>query len=229
MHTPKIMNHFLFAVALVAATVGARAAHAAAGEVRELRGEATLADATSTQKLQVGMAVRAGQRIVTGHNARVLLAFADGTNVTLGADTEFAVKDYRYAPQSRESKAAFELLRGVFRAITGKLGDQNPPDFTVTTAVAVLGIRGTDFWGGFLFSNALDVAVFAGKGVYVQNSAGRVDIVAPGYGTTVRSATTAPEPPKRWGSTKLDAARRAVSFDREVAPHVDTDTGDWPY
>jgi hypothetical protein len=165
----------------------------------------------------------------TTPKARVLLEFADGTKVTLGANTEFQVKDYRYAPQAEVPKAAFELLRGVFRAITGKLGDQDPPDFTVTTAVAVLGIRGTDFWGGFLFSNALDVAVFAGKGVYVQNSAGRVDIVAPGYGTTVRSATTAPEPPKRWGSAKLDAAKRAVSLDEGPAPESDTGAGDWPY
>ena len=203
---------------LLPVMVLARGALAAVGEVRDLKGEATVTDGAGTQTLRRGMPVDVGQRIVTGPNARVALQFADGTTVYLGEKTEFRVSAYRYAPQGWGGGAAFDLLRGVFRAVTGRIGEMQAPDFTVSTPVAVLGIRGTDFWGGFYFSDALDVAVFAGKGIYVQNSAGRVEIVEAGYGTTVRSANTPPEPPKRWGQGKIDAAKRAVSLEETPVP-----------
>jgi hypothetical protein len=231
MKSPRCVGPCLSATLVLLAVLFAHDARAAVGEIKDLRGEATAATDGSVQNLRVGMALEVGQRIVTGPNARAVLQFEDGTVITLGEKTEFRVtefrvKSYHYGAQSNLGAAAFELLRGVFRAVTGRLGQAQHPDFTVSTVVATLGVRGTDFWAGFYFSEALDVAMFEGKGVYVQNSAGRVDLVAPGYGTTVRSANTPPQPPKHWGQSKIDAAKRAVSLEPVASPGPKSGFGD---
>jgi hypothetical protein len=202
--------------------MSAAGAELEAGRVTYLRGEATLRHAASSRPMAVGTTVQAGDRIVTGKDSRAVVTLTDGTTITLGDDTDFGFKAYEYSTATHEGKAALELLKGVFRAVTGLLGKQAHPDLTVTTVVATLGVRGTDFWGGFHFSDALDVAVFAGRGIFVENAAGRVEITEPGFGTTVRSAHTPPDPPKKWGRAKIDEAERAVALAERRTPKVET-------
>jgi len=93
------------------------------------------------------------------------------------------------------------LITGAFRAITGSIGKLQKSKFEVETRVATIGIRGTDFWGGFTFGDALDVALLGGKGINIRNGSGRVDIDKVGLGTTVKSSTSVPTPQKStsWG------------------------------
>ena len=79
--------------------------------------------------------------------------------------------------------------------------------------MGTIGIRGTDFWGGFYFSQALDVALLGGKGIYIENAAGLVEITQQGDGSTVRSANELPLPPTHWGDKKLDAAKQSITWD----------------
>jgi len=133
--------------------------------------------------------------------------------LTLGADTEFAINDYRYSPQAKQGSASLELIKGAFRAVTGAIGKFKERDFKVKTSAGVIGIRGTDFWGGFYFSQALDVALLGGKGITIENAAGRIEITKQGDGTTVQSAGMAPSAPIHWGDKKLNAAKQSVSWD----------------
>lgn len=49
------------------------------------------------------------------------------------------------AQPSETSRAFFRLLRGGFRAVSGVIGKVNPNDYRVSTPVATIGIRGTDY------------------------------------------------------------------------------------
>lgn len=185
---------------------------AVAGSVIRIQGAAFANHRDTSENLSKDGAVRVGDRIVTGRNARVLLKMKDGALITLGADTEFVINEYRYSRKDKQGSAALELVKGAFRAVTGAIGKLRERDFKVKTAAATIGIRGTDFWGGFHFSSALDVALLGGKGIYVENTAGRVEISNIGDGTTVQNAGSSPSTPIHWGDQKLSAAKASVTF-----------------
>ncbi len=184
-----------------------------AGTIQKLRGAALSNHQNSSENLRVGMKVFIGDRIVTGTNTRLALEMNDGAMLTLGADTEFVINDYRYSKKLQQGSASLELLKGAFRAVTGAIGKLKERDFKIKTKVATIGIRGTDFWGGFYFSQALDVALLDGKGIYVENSAGRVEVTTQGDGTTIQTGSDAPSAPMHWGDKKINAAKQSVSWD----------------
>lgn len=188
---------------------------AVAGTVLQIRGAAFASHRESSDNLTKGMAVSIGDHIVTGHNTRIALKMTDGAVLTLGADTELSINDYRYSPQAQQGSASLELFKGAFRAVTGAIGKLKERDFRVKTTAGTIGIRGTDFWGGFYFSQALDVALLGGGGIYVENAAGRVEVTEPGDGTTVQSANVAPSAPIRWSDKKLNAAKQSVAWEEE--------------
>lgn len=49
------------------------------------------------------------------------------------------------AQAPRSSRAFFRLLKGGFRAVSGLIGKANPAEYRVSTPVATIGIRGTDY------------------------------------------------------------------------------------
>jgi hypothetical protein len=201
----------LFASLFVQSTYAAEPA--IVGSVMQMRGAAYADHLDSSANLYRSMTVHVGDRIVTGRNARVALKMSDGAILTLGADTEFVIGAYSYSKKLQQGSAALELVKGAFRAVTGGIGKLKGRDFKVKTAAGVIGIRGTDFWGGFHFSEALDVALLGGDGIFIENAAGRIEITRPGEGTTVQNANIAPTAPKRWDDQKLNAAKQSVSWD----------------
>ncbi|MEJ1958433.1 MAG: FecR family protein [Nitrosomonadales bacterium] len=201
----------LFAALSVHTALAAEAA--IAGKVIHVQGAAFTNHRESSDNLSLGSEVLVGDHIVTGHNTRLGLRMVDGTVLSLGADTEFAINDYRYQEQEHQGTARLELIKGVFRAVTGAIGKLKERDFKVQTSIGTIGIRGTDFWGGFYFTKALDVALLGGKGIYIENAAGRVEITKTGEGATVHRAYKPPSAPIRWSDQKLSAAKQSVTWE----------------
>lgn len=206
-----------FLIALLAPASHA-AEPAVAGAVEHIQGAAFANRSDSSSNLSKDTPVLVGDHVVTGHNSRVVLRMIDGAILTLGADTEFVIGTYRYSKKEERGSAALELVKGVFRVTTGAIGKLRERDFKVKTAVATIGIRGTDFWGGFYFSQALDVALLGGAGIYVENAAGRIEVTRIGDGTTIQTANTAPSPAIHWGDKKLSAAKQSVSIEAGTQP-----------
>ncbi|MCG6871299.1 MAG: FecR family protein [Gammaproteobacteria bacterium] len=204
----RVLAAGLWTVAAMSAPVSAAES---IGTVRYADGVASVEAADRSGDLVKGSPLYVGDLIRTGAGARLGLELSDGSVIRLGADTEFRVQDYRYVADPAGGYAVFALARGAFRALTGVLGKLDQPAFRVNTPVAAVGVRGTEFWGGFHFSRALDVAVLAGKGVWVENPAGRVEISGAGFGTTVRDGNTPPSEPKAWPAEKLGAAAKATA------------------
>ena len=163
--------------------------------------------------LGLGKPVHAGDHLATEADTRLEIRLRNGVMVTLGERTEFTVQAAPAAGDDRAQGTLMDLTRGVFRAITPKTATEIPAPLQVRTSVAVIGIRGTDFWGGFQFQpGALDVVMLAGKGVYVETPAGRVELTVPGEGTTVADPAQPPAPPKSWPAAKLRAAQDSVAW-----------------
>lgn len=206
----------LLAVWLGLAAALAQAQPTLAGYVTRIRGEAQALPGAQTPALALGSALYLGQRLVTGADARLEARLNDGSVLTLGERTEFLIEQVA-GSSAQGSDSRFSLLKGVFRAITGKLASgQAPASWQVRTPVAIIGVRGTELWGGFDLlgagSDTLDVVMLEGKGVYVQNTQGSTELLKGGDGTTVKGAAAAPIGLVPWGEKKLQAAQRSVSW-----------------
>ncbi|WP_168929198.1 FecR family protein [Crenobacter intestini] len=91
-----------------------------------------------------GGAVAEGDTVSTGAASIAVLAFADGSRASLGPNTRFSVKEWRYA-KGQGGQAALRLVDGAARIVTGAIGKANPQAYKVHAATAVIGIRGTGF------------------------------------------------------------------------------------
>lgn len=215
----KILPVFLsvlLGAGLVVSAVPALAEQPIAGYVTRLRGDVQSAVDTQRQVVLLGHALVLGSKLVTGPDARMEARMKDGTVLTLGERTEFLI-EHVAGVTSAPKGSRFELLKGAFRAITAPADPQKSHlPLQVRTPVAIIGVRGTDFWGGFNLlasgESTLDVVMFEGKGVFVENASGLVDLVKGGDGTTVNGASATPAPLKPWGEKKLQAALTTVTW-----------------
>ena len=181
-----------------------------AGMVNRVQGLAEAIRQGRATVLAPGSPVRVGDELSTGPEARLAVRFTDGTLLTLGADTRITVDEYVYSP---DGSLLLDMAGGAFRIISGEIARLNPEKFTVHTPLASIGIRGTDFWGGFLETEKLDVLLITGAAVTVTNPCGTVTLDQPGVGITVGTADRMPMLPKEWTQDKKARALSSVAFD----------------
>lgn len=112
-----------------------------------------------------------------------------------------------------EANAAFELTKGVFRAVTGVITNRDDPRFRVKNLVGSIGIGGTDFWGGYLDENKVDVLFISGdKSILVENEFGSIELTEPGQSTTIVPGK-APTTPKFWPDAKVQRAVETIDME----------------
>ena len=181
-----------------------------AGTVTKIKARAVAVQDALPRVLMVGSPVYVGDVISTGADARIEIRMIDDGVITLGERTVFVIIDYIF--KGTQGNAALRLLSGAVRAVTGGIGKLDKRPFMVLTELATVGIRGTDFFAGFIHDE-LHVGLLGGAGIYVENPAGRVDITKIGDGTKVTSPGTAPTKPEPWPKSMLEMAFEAVSFE----------------
>jgi hypothetical protein len=92
-----------------------------------------------------GMELRAGDRILSGKEARVVLRLSEGSMVKLGEDGTLRLAEID--PSRDIFRAALEVLQGAFRLTTDVAAKPRKRDVSVRVDTVTIGIRGTDFWG----------------------------------------------------------------------------------
>ncbi|AOT08515.1 FecR family protein [Pseudoalteromonas luteoviolacea] len=144
----------------------------------------------------------------TGKQARAQLRFSDGTILTLGEQTQFIVDQFEHQDSSQ---ARFSFLTGAFRVVTGKITKVTNPNFKIKTPMGSIGIRGTDFWGGNLYSaDTIDIILLDSEHpLVIENEFGRVNISTSGFGTTLTKGQP-PSEPEKWSDKKLQDAVKTI-------------------
>lgn len=131
-----------------------------------------VATSGAARPLAKGGKIDSGDTVRTAPDGRVQLRFSDGAMVSLQPDTQFAVDEYRFNTANPEdSKGFFSLLKGGLRTITGLVGRTNKNAYKVTTSVATIGIRGTEFTIAYNGTNGISVATGEGA-IEICNNAG---------------------------------------------------------
>lgn len=204
----RLRLYFLFVLLGVSQVTLAESCHL--GKVDSLHGNATVERDGRVVDVSEGADICMGDKYFTNKTSVLQLTFLDASKITIGKDSMFVVAKYEIY-EDKPNVALFELIKGAFRAVTGTI-TQRPHCYEVKTALATLGVRGTDFWGGYgLTENGLDVVMLSGKGVYVTNTQGETVVLdANGLGTTVLPAT-APSTPKIWKDAKVAKAIATIT------------------
>lgn len=144
-HNFKLGPRGLAVLAIAAAfPLAGRAAPAA--RVDFAIGSPTAQSANGTVRpLAKGAEVGQGDTINTGEG-RVQLRFVDGAYVSLQPQSQFRIDEFRFnGQQDGSERGFFSLLKGGLRTITGLVGRTNKNNYQVTTTVATIGIRGTEY------------------------------------------------------------------------------------
>jgi FecR-like protein len=138
------------------------AAAAPAARVEFTVGSVSATSATGQTRLLVkGADVDSGDTVNT-RDGRVQLRFSDGAYVSLQPQTLFRIDDYRYDGKSDgNERGFFSLLKGGLRTITGLVGRSNKRNYQVSTAVATIGIRGTEYT--LAYTNSVSGSVGEGQ------------------------------------------------------------------
>jgi hypothetical protein len=142
---PTAIKALLFA-ALLLATAFAWAGQVA-GTVVHLSGPLMARKADGTVKvLALKSEVESGDTLVSEKNTYAQLRFIDNSEITLRPGTTFRIENFAYdAGKPEADSAAFSLVKGGLRSITGLLGKRNKEKFSMKTPSATIGIRGTTF------------------------------------------------------------------------------------
>ena len=154
--------------------VAAQTQHAARADF--VVGAVTAVGADGTRRaLAKGSELRSGEAVMTGEG-RAQLSFTDGASVSLQPKTEFRVDEYSFTGVADGSeRGIFSLVKGALRTITGLVGRTNRDRYQMRTAVATIGIRGTEY--GAEFETGLKVTTTNGE-VEVCNQGGCTSVKA---------------------------------------------------
>lgn len=140
----------IFVAGLLASLAAAGAGAAPTAVVEGVQMPAWVERGGARQPLAPGMELKAGDRITTGANSRILMRMAEGSQVKLGEGAIFSFESLGQRQENRQTmlSAVFDLARGAFRFTTdasARLASRREVDIRISTVTA--GIRGTDLWG----------------------------------------------------------------------------------
>lgn len=167
------------------------------GTVTHLSGTFSVKRADGTNKvLAVKSDVFEGDLLTTEAETYARIKFSDGSEVVLRPATQFRIEKFAFKEDDASAdNAFFSLLKGGLRAASGLIGKRSREKVSYGTAVATIGIRGTN-WGALYCQNDcggmstangtspanglhLDVANGA---IVVTNAGGTQDYVAGQFG-----------------------------------------------
>lgn len=120
---------------------------AVVGQVAELSGVPVAIDLNNDERpLMLQGDVFSGDTILTRDDSEARLHMSDGAQLHLRPNSRVVIEDYGFDEITpAASRSIITLLKGGFRAITGLIARRNPSSFRINTAVATIGVRGTDF------------------------------------------------------------------------------------
>jgi hypothetical protein len=209
---------FLFSAVVVSCSGPLSPALAAAnaehvGHVSRIQGLVFALQAGLLRPLEQGAWVSRTDVLKTGPGARLEITMLDETRLTLGADTMLAVERYDLGRQKGDGAALLLLTKGVCRVATGRQVALREGPFDIVTPLATMSVRDSDFWGGFLEPEELDVLLIVGAEVSIRNDGGTSKIVKPLEGVRLFSPVSPPPEPSLWSPDKRARAFKSVAFD----------------
>jgi len=144
-----------------------------------------------------GMTVYSYDKLRTSDNGRAQIMLLDQTVFTVGPKTELILDEFVFDPDSNYNKLSAQLLKGVFRFVTGKIARKQPEDvinYKIDTPSGGIGIRGTDFVLDYFPNSGIGrVVVFGGAVDVTPNNGKYFSTIEEGYGANFNDVEVFPK------------------------------------
>jgi len=116
-----------------------------AGDVLRVTGRATVTSPDGQiRKIKKGTEIKSTDIVSTSSRSYVRMKMQDQSYIMVRPDSRMVIEDFKYSEKKpKENRGFFALLKGGFRAVTGLI--RNKKKYRYNTAVATIGIRGTEF------------------------------------------------------------------------------------
>lgn len=173
--------------------------HSGAIKVAQIHGSVGKISAGSTDltPLIAGQPVSESDTIVTKAQSSVVLVFANGSSVKLGANTRLSIEEFKMDPLAETiavatlkseptiSKTRLHLAYGELVGDVKKLNTTGGSSFDVRTAIGAAGIRGTTFRITFFFQadGKVSFSLGVGEGTVAFRGTAQTSAGAVGTGT----------------------------------------------
>lgn len=147
----RVLTPFLWMCVIVSMAFALPAGAETIGAVERARGETSASQGDQTRALSDGSAVQGEDVLRTGAGSRLYVTFIDDMRLMLGDQSEIVIDSLVYSPDQsgpeQLSLGALRLTQGVFRMVSGQVNKVPGGALVISTPMATIGVRGTDFWG----------------------------------------------------------------------------------
>ena len=118
--------------------------YASIGKITVLKGDVKIQRDGSVLQAKSGTKLEKHDFIKTNSKGKVQILFVDKTIFTIGKNSTLDIADFLYdESKPKQNRAKFNVLKGAFSSITGRIGKLNKSKFKLKTKSASIGIRGT--------------------------------------------------------------------------------------
>lgn len=192
------------------------------GLVKELSGTAfAKIPAEDRRQLTAGALIYQNDTITTKSNSSIKLQLRDDSLFELGADAKLLASKFIYKKSVEEDSVTVKILKGTFRFVTGLIAKKQPEAMNVETAVATIGIRGTNVVGEADATSATIILIepedtSRKTAIVVYNDYGTVTIDEPGYGTEIPDEFSPPSPPRRMRMQTINNLMRSIQSTQRI-------------
>jgi hypothetical protein len=239
--TPSLAAPALAFAGLLGLDWGAPSAHAAEpGQRVGIAGAVQPATAGrrpggATERIDIGSPIVFHHVITTDPNGRTHISFLDRSSLTVGPYSRLTIDRFVYQPAQGRGDVSLTATTGVFRYIGGALSKQG--NVSVTTPVAVLGIRGGIVLVDVETDGSTTATMLFGDRLTARVPNGGAVVARPGQTVLIRRGELAPRPPRpadagriRETLQRLDGIEpiRAEALDPDDMLTCDTNQTDLP-
>ena len=209
---PGAASVFALLPALLAAVPAAAEVGRTTAVVQEARGTPPL---QTTRVLVPKLDLFENERIQTDDRGVTQILLLDGTNLTVGPNSDLVIDRFVYDPDTSAGELAAELGRGVLRFVGGQISKRGRA--AITTPVAVIGIRGGIAVVEHDEAGGTNAVLLFGSEMTVEGLGPRAEtrrVTRPGFSVTVGS-DGAVSNPERLPADRLESVLASLEGSEE--------------
>ncbi len=172
-----------------------------AGRIVYSKGRSTAAGISGdVRELDKGAKVFEGDTLNTGPGSFLRVRYSDGGTMLLRPRTRLQLQEYTHTGDEASDRNFMRLVKGGFRTVTGAIGHNKKDAYLVSTPVATIGIRGTDYSAIYCAGDCVNMPdglyTTTDSGSTLVSSAGASEVVDTGESVYVPSVGGVPQPLK---------------------------------
>lgn len=193
----------LFLTAGIVPAEAAEMAGVAAGVKGDIKRLPEASDVSD--KVVSGLPINTFDTVTSGVASGLQILLLDETVFTMGADSKIIIDEFVYEPKNNIAQLTAQLIKGIFRYVSGKVGADSPQNVALLVPSGFIGIRGTSLFAvvlnkqGDSFVGLLGPALdnFAEErpgGFVASNELGSTEVLRAGYGVEMNFGKAPADP-----------------------------------